>query len=176
MRIVDKTARLGRRRFLQTSVGAAVLVGSLSGDSAFAATLTTLSPAAGTTLTKMARDIYPHDRLPDLFYQNAVETIDRDLAKAADTKTLLQQGVIALDAAANKLHGMPYAKIAGEADRVAVLKQIETSPFFAKVRGAMVTALYNQPEVWPRLGYEGSSAEHGGYLHRGFDDIDWLPA
>ena len=26
-----------------------------------------------------------------------------------------------------------------------------------------------------RRGYEGSSAEHGGYIKRGFADIDWLP-
>jgi hypothetical protein len=36
--------------------------------------------------------------------------------------------------------------------------------------------LMNQKSVWPRLGYEGSSFEKGGYRHRGFDDIDWLPA
>jgi hypothetical protein len=40
----------------------------------------------------------------------------------------------------------------------------------------MITALYNQPDLWAKLGYEGSSAEHGGYIHRGFNDIDWLPA
>jgi hypothetical protein len=28
--------------------------------------------------------------------------------------------------------------------------------------------------VWTKLGYEGPSAPEGGYLHRGFDDIDWL--
>jgi hypothetical protein len=36
-------------------------------------------------------------------------------------------------------------------------------------------SLYNQKEVWPKFGYEGSSAEHGGYIKRGFADIDWLP-
>ena len=38
-----------------------------------------------------------------------------------------------------------------------------------------IVSLYNQKEVWPRFGYEGSSAEHGGYINRGFADIDWLP-
>ena len=37
-----------------------------------------------------------------------------------------------------------------------------------------VASLYNNPEVWPKFGYEGSSAEHGGYINRGFSDIDWL--
>jgi len=31
------------------------------------------------------------------------------------------------------------------------------------------------PALWKTLGYQGSSIEHGGYLYRGFDDIDWLP-
>ena len=38
-----------------------------------------------------------------------------------------------------------------------------------------MTTLYNDPQVWEKLGYEGPSAEQGGYLSRGFDDIDWLP-
>ena len=69
---------------------------------------------------------------------------------------------------------MPYAAVNEEGDRVAVLRTMETTPFFQKVRGDMVVALYNQLAVWAKFGYEGSSAEHGGYLHRGFDDIDWL--
>jgi hypothetical protein len=28
--------------------------------------------------------------------------------------------------------------------------------------------------VWKVLGYEGPSAELGGYINRGFSDIDWL--
>ena len=34
--------------------------------------------------------------------------------------------------------------------------------------------LYNQPEVWTILGYEGESASKGGYINRGFNDIAWL--
>jgi hypothetical protein len=36
-------------------------------------------------------------------------------------------------------------------------------------------ALYDDAEVWDLLGYEGASFDKGGYLHRGFDDLDWLP-
>jgi hypothetical protein len=42
------------------------------------------------------------------------------------------------------------------------------------MRGSLVTALYNQKELWPKLGYEGSSFDKGGYIERGFNDIDWL--
>ncbi len=39
-----------------------------------------------------------------------------------------------------------------------------------------MVALYDDKEVWEILGYEGASYDKGGYLHRGFDDLDWLPA
>ena len=59
-------------------------------------------------------------------------------------------------------------------DRFALLAEAQNGPLFKKVRGDLVTGLYGQPEVWPRFGYEGSSWEKGGYIDRGFDDIDWL--
>ena len=34
--------------------------------------------------------------------------------------------------------------------------------------------LYNNPAVWRHFGYEGPSAEFGGYINRGFNDIGWL--
>ena len=53
-------------------------------------------------------------------------------------------------------------------------RQREASPFVQKLRGNLVTGLYNNKEVWPIFGYEGESASKGGYIDRGFDDIDWL--
>ncbi len=179
MRLVDKTIKLNRRAFIGRSAGAAALagiVGTFSDRGAFAATLKTVTPATAPTLVKVARDLYPHDRLPDAYYENAVAAIDTSVAAEAASKTLLTDGVGLLDAAAMKLKGSPYLAVASEADRITVLKSIEGTPFFARMRSEMVTALYNQPEVWTQLGYEGSSAEQGGYIHRGFNDIDWLPA
>jgi hypothetical protein len=51
---------------------------------------------------------------------------------------------------------------------------MEAEPFFQKVRGGLVTGIYNNPEVWPLFGYEGESFSKGGYINRGFDDIEWL--
>ena len=39
----------------------------------------------------------------------------------------------------------------------------------------MVIGFYNIKAEWPLFGEEGSSWEKGGYINRGFDDIDWLP-
>ncbi|TIM17407.1 MAG: gluconate 2-dehydrogenase subunit 3 family protein, partial [Mesorhizobium sp.] len=50
----------------------------------------------------------------------------------------------------------------------------EATPFFQAIRGGLVVSLYNQKEVWPIFGYEGESYSKGGYIARGFDDIEWL--
>jgi len=43
------------------------------------------------------------------------------------------------------------------------------------IKGNAVVALYNDQEVWDTLGYEGPSFDKGGYIGRGFNDLDWLP-
>ena len=90
-------------------------------------------------------------------------------------KALLEDGVRRLDQDAQDRHKLAYAQVPWEADRVVLLQGIEQTDFFKQVRSDLVVSLYNQEELWPKFGYEGSSAEHGGYIKRGFNDIDWLP-
>jgi hypothetical protein len=178
MRVIDKIEVLDRRGFLGRSGGLAALLASapvLPTAATAAVTLKTGAASDVATLVKMARDIYPHDILPDAAYEAAVATIDGQIAEDP-ARVRLADGVRQLDAAAHKTKGRPYLAIDKEEDRVAVLRSIEGSPFFKQVRGGMVTALYNQDALWVKFGYEGSSAEQGGYLHRGFNDLDWLPA
>lgn len=181
MRVLDKRTRFNRRNFLKTSAASVAAAGAVSGGMvsitampAWAEGLTAIKPDAAKTLLVMVRDLYPHDRLGDAYYEKALASMDQEAAKDATLAGQLNEGAVALDAAARKLRNTPYAAIKAEEDRVAVLKSIETTPFFRKVRGDMVVALYNQPEVWAKLGYEGASAEYGGYIHRGFDDLDWI--
>ena len=67
-----------------------------------------------------------------------------------------------------------YLAIGWERERVDLLRGMEDSAFFQAVRGGLVTGLYNQKAVWPLFGYEGESYSQGGYIDRGFDDINWL--
>jgi hypothetical protein len=120
------------------------------------------------TLLRMARDIYPHDDLSDDPYLNVLSGLKKD------KQDLLDAGVGELDKAAMESSGSDYVSIAAEADRVAVLKQIESTPFFGEMRSALMFGLYNNPELFSHFGYGGSSWEQGGYINRGFDDIDWL--
>jgi hypothetical protein len=165
---------LTRRALLARAVatGASLVIGAnfvAAEDATWALEVTNVSPETMATLIRMARDIYPHDRLGDRFYAVAVKGYD-----TAEQAEAVTAGIAALDAAAQGAGYASYIAVPWEADRVAILRGMESSPFFQTVRGGLVTGLYNQKEVWPLFGYEGESYSKGGYISRGFDDIDWL--
>ena len=174
MTIPLRKAGLTRRALLSRTVAtvAATAVGAnfiCAADAAWALEVTALKPETMATLVVLARDIYPHDRLADSYYATAVKGYD-----TAEQAEAVEAGVAALDALAQGAGFASYAAVPWEADRVAILRAMEASPFFQTIRGGLVTGLYNQKEVWPLFGYEGESYSQGGYIDRGFDDIAWL--
>ena len=179
MREVDKRTQVRRRVFLRgaaTAPAAAAVIGaSITPEAAWATGAQALKPATMAILVRAARDTYPHDFLADRYYVTAVQSLDTKASTNQALRGLLEDGCAQLDAAARKLHGRDYLKVGMEEQRVAILKGMEESAFFQQLRGDLVVSLYNQKEIWPKFGYEGSSIEHGGYLHRGFNDINWLP-
>ncbi len=180
MRKLDPRIQVSRRSFLKTGATAApaatLLAGgaTLGAESAWAQA-TSLPAHAMATLTLMARDTYPHDQIGDAYYRKAVAHWDDSTATTAAQHKIIAEGVAMLDTEANARFGTDYIKVAAESDRVTILQAIEPSPFFKGVRADLVVSFYNQKELWPKFGYEGPSAQLGGYLHRGFNDIDWLP-
>jgi hypothetical protein len=167
---------LGRRRFLTRSTAAAVGLGALGS--------TLLSPAAwaasavgdhaSATLLRMARDVFPHDRLEDKYYAQVMNPLAEQAGQDADLQTLLKDGVAALDEQAKNRFGKVYLEVASEADRVTVLKALEDTAFFQKIKGDLMMGIYNNQELWPRFGYGGSAWEKGGYVNRGYDENDWI--
>ncbi|WP_323010919.1 Twin-arginine translocation pathway signal [Paracoccus sp. (in: a-proteobacteria)] len=165
---------LTRRGLLARALaaGAICVVGAgfvAARDAAWAVETAALKPETMATLIQMARDIYPHDRIADRFYAIAVKTHD-DPEQAG----MIEAGVSALDLVAQGQGFDSYLAAGWEKDRVAMLRMIEHTPFFQTIRAGLVTGLYNQKEIWPLFGYEGESYSHGGYIERGFNDIDWL--
>jgi len=121
-------------------------------------------------LLRMARLLYPHDALADEIYANVLQPL---LARAYEDGALasnLRAGFETLDRATGR-----EWRTAPPSNQLEALKRIEDEAFFETVRNAVRTQLYQRKEVWELIGYEGSSVEYGGYLERGFDDIDWLP-
>jgi hypothetical protein len=178
MREVDRRSKIDRRKFLRAAAAApAAVVAATTGlsvDGAWADNAQVLKPETMKTLARVARDIYPHDHLADQYYITAVTPWDTKAASDPKVKVLIEQGVALLNELALARYKLPYSAVAWEEQRVTLLREIEQTEFFGKVRGDLLVSLYNNHEVWPKFGYEGSSAEHGGYINRGFDDIDWL--
>ncbi|MEM7599160.1 MAG: twin-arginine translocation signal domain-containing protein [Pseudomonadota bacterium] len=165
---------LTRRQLLSraTAAGASFVVGAgfmAAPNGAWAMQTTNLKPETMASLVQMARDIYPHDHVADEYYAIAVKGYDT--AEAAEG---IEAGVAALDAMAQGKGHASYLAMGWERDRVDILRAMEDNPFFQQIRGGLVTGLYNQKAVWPLFGYEGASYEFGGYIDRGFDDINWL--
>ncbi|WP_448950550.1 Twin-arginine translocation pathway signal [Labrys neptuniae] len=178
MKKAGQANELSRRGFIASAAAGVAFVvagGALyCPREAWALEATTLKPETIETLIRMSRDIYPHDRLPDRYYAIAVKDFDAKAGKDAASKALFEDGVTMLDGLAAAAGGKRYADLGWEEERLAILRQIEASPFFGAVRSGLVVGLYNQKEVWPLFGYEGSSADKGGYIARGFSDIEWL--
>jgi hypothetical protein len=180
MREVDRRSKYNRRVFLQGAATAVPVVAAATSAGlgiadAWADDAAALTPATLKTMVKVARDIYPHDFLVESYYITAIKPWDGKAAKDPAVKAMLEDGVRRLDQDAHDRHKVAYAQVPWEADRIVLLQGIEQTDFFKKVRSDLVVSLYNQEELWPKFGYEGSSAEHGGYIKRGFNDIDWLP-
>lgn len=170
---------MSRRDLLKRSaiIGGSFVVGSgfLAHSSAsWALEVKALTPEVMATLLQMARDVYPHDSFGDELYAVAIKGHDDKAADDAEFKTLIEDGVAKLDSTAQDNGHPSYLEMGWEADRTNILKSMESSPFFQTIRGGLVVGLYNQEAVWELLGYEGSSFDKGGYIGRGFDDINWL--
>jgi len=175
VRVLERKAGLSRRDLLKRGGATALLVVSgsavISPENAWGLETTALKPETMATLIQMARDIYPHDHVPDKHYALAVKGHDDSAAKDPAHRELIESGIADLDM---KSGAGGYRRLGWEEERVKVLQQIESTPFFQAVRGGLVVGLYNQKEIWPLFGYEGESYSKGGYIERGFDDIEWL--
>lgn len=173
--IHDKKNGLSRRDLLKRgSIGALLVISGsavISPKNAWALETTNLKPETMAPLIRLARDIYPHDQLADKYYALAVKGHDEMAGKDAAHKALIEDGIADLDMRAGS---GGYRGLGWEDQRIAILRGIEDTPFFQTVRGGLVVSLYNQKEIWPVFGYEGESYSKGGYIERGFDDIEWL--
>lgn len=120
-------------------------------------------------LARVSRLLFPHDALPDAVYLSVVRAIESDMQNDEQTRELVSN-VVALF---NQQAGSDWMTMS-TARQIEVLESIQDSTLFRYLHNRTLESLYRDPKVWTLVGYQGSSIEHGGYLHRGFDDIDWL--
>lgn len=165
-----------RREFLKT--GAMVVVGTAAAASGLAGLaradqatpkLTTLTQHQADTLLKVAERIFPHRKIGEAPYWRVVGDLDSEAKSDPATAKLLAAGVEQLDGSRRRFADLDRGQ------QTEALKAIEATPFFQKVRSVELQNLYSDPAVWKSLGYEGPAYKFGGYVHRGFNDLAWLP-
>jgi hypothetical protein len=128
-----------------------------------------LPPVLVEQLVSIYRTMFPHNTVPDEFYEHVVRKLDDKAAQDQDLFGFLCNGVEAL----NSQTGCAWTSLMEEA-RLQALKRVEETSFFQRLRSDFVLHFYSNPAIWPIFGYEGPSNDRGGYLHRGFNDIDWI--
>jgi hypothetical protein len=165
---------INRRRFLAAggdtvAGGVAVSLIATLPASAWAKTLSTIDQSAAEVLLRMCRLLYPHDALADDYYAACVESLDAKAVTDPALAVQLKNGVTEFMQDNGRFLNV------SESEQLKALNSIADTEFFQTIRGHMVVALYTDRKVWSELGYEGPSFQFGGYLDRGFDDIDWLP-
>lgn len=121
-------------------------------------------------VARVVRVMFPHERFPDGPYERSARTIVDATASDVRFRTQLDQGLRDLDA----LGGAPFAELPPD-KQLQALQAISHTEVFEGIRSRVVTSLYDDREVWELLGYEGPSYDQGGYVDRGFADLDWLP-
>jgi hypothetical protein len=165
-------SEIPRRRFLVASIAFSGLISTGVGTAVLRAGAAWAQSADGNAdeLARMARLLFPHDAIADDVYAEVVDGILTSAADDAAMTGMLNEAVAALNAAQD---GDWFE--AGESEQVAAMQAVEGETFFAAIHGTVRARFYNHPRVWEHIGYPGSSLEFGGYVDRGFDDIDWLP-
>ena len=120
------------------------------------------------TITAAARRVYPHDALPDEVYARVADKLVEAAEASAETARVIEEGVAVLN------DDRVFAELSADL-QLKVLEGIEHTDFFELVRSTAVVEVYTDERTWQLLGYEGPSFEKGGYINRGFNDLDWLP-
>lgn len=129
-----------------------------------------LTDEARQTLTRIVRVAFPHPGVPDGPYERMADRIITESEESTWFRVALTQGLLTLDSLSEK----HFLELPDE-QALEVLKRLGDLEFFGFIRRTTVLNFYDDPEVWDVLGYEGESFSKGGYLHRGFNDLDWLP-
>lgn len=166
------TFTLTRRAMAGRMVLAAMLPAIAASPLTAAATPAIPKPATEELATAaLLHTAFPHSRLDAAFYSGIAA---RYLAEiAADPAAIAEhrRGLALLD----ESYIAPFAQLP-EVVRRSMVAKYDQEPFFKALTWRGAELIYRDAGVWQMVGYEGSSVEYGGYIERGFDDIDWLHA
>ena len=143
----------------------------------FAQVLRAAEPAAGNApasalLPSVIRELFPHAGLGEDFYAGIASALWQKISADTVQSREVESGLARLATCC----GSGGWETAGRDTRVAALTEMQHEAYFQILKGGALELIYRDPRVWERIGYGGNALAQGGYLTRGFDQIDWLPA
>jgi hypothetical protein len=164
----SQATQLRSRRTAIQSV-AALFAAALTQPGLAQTTPATAPQEHGVILAQVLYLLAPNKRFTAAQYQRQAAILQQRMLSNAGLRDGLVQGMDRLNTASDK----PFLQQTEDAQRDLLRKQAGT-PFWV-VMGNPAVGIYNNPEIWPLIGYEGPAFEKGGYLFRGVNDIAWLP-
>lgn len=159
---------IARREFIR--LAACLALASLGGRAGADGAALPASGGSGKILPDVVYRLFPHPGLSKDVYDQIAEQLSRKIGQSAELTAMLDD---AMEALAGDSHENWSAL--PERGKVEAIGKIQHMPFFQFVLNETLGMVYRHPLTWELLGYEGSSLEFGGYIDRGFNDIDWLP-
>lgn len=142
-----------------------MLKGALSGLALLALSAGGLTAPRSTSAPLVEAIVPFNPPLPEQALNRIADRIYDDLVRHAPE---------ALESLNSLLKDMEADKQHTSRSMAAVLKRLEGTRHFDVLWMTTVRQACRDQTLWSRIGYQGSSIEHGGYIDRGFDDIDWL--
>lgn len=121
------------------------------------------------SLVAIARALYPQPGVGDGPYQRAAEYVLAAAERDPRLWHILRDGLGELTIQSTPLASLPESAVHD------LLAQRTDTEFFREVRSLVAFVFYDDREVWDAVGYPGASFDKGGYVLRGFDDLNWLP-
>ena len=159
---------IARREFIRLTVGLALV--SLGGRAGANGATALPSSGDGNMLPDIVYRMFPHERLSSDVYEQVAEQLSSRIAQSADLAAMMNAAMEVLTGNSPET----WAALT-EREKTEALEKIQHTPFFQFVLNETLGGIYRHPLTWELLGFEGSSLEFGGYIDRGFNDIDWLP-
>jgi hypothetical protein len=164
-----------RRRFLVAAITFSTVASGVPGSSWLTSSAAWADTAKPTDefrefLAQLARQLFPHDKLTDDVYAEVMGNILATTAADPAISDVFDSAEAALDIES----GRSWIGL-DSPTQVEVMARLQDESFFAAIVASVRFNFYTNPDVWHLIDYPGSSKEFGGYINRGFDDIDWLP-
>lgn len=114
-------------------------------------------------LAQLAADLFPHRSVATEKYQSLARLFQ---SRAGEVSHSLSEKLNAPGISFNQLP---------PAERMERIHQQFFLPELLAFRFHAAVSLYGDLDVTQAFGYQGPSLDDGGYIDRGFNDLDWLP-